>query len=61
MASEPGPGTAARRPHDVALNRRLEEYAWGVFLIMIGILWLLPAGAVPEDTWLVGAGAITDT
>lgn len=58
MASDRRPSTADRRPADVGLNRRLEEFAWGVFLIMIGILWLLPAGKLPEKTWLVGSGVI---
>ncbi|HEY7510341.1 MAG TPA: hypothetical protein VIG50_08810 [Vicinamibacteria bacterium] len=58
MATERRPGAGERRPADPGLNRRLEEIAWGVFLIMIGVLWLLPAGTLPEDTWLVGAGAI---
>jgi hypothetical protein len=40
------------------LNRRLEEIAWGVFLVMTGVLWLFPQGAVPGDTWLVGAALV---
>jgi len=58
MATEQGPGTIERRPPEAGLNRRLEEVAWGVFLIMIGIIWLVPAGKLPEHTWLVGAGVI---
>jgi hypothetical protein len=40
------------------LNHRLEGLAWGVFLVMLGALWLMPANTVPEDLWLVGAGLI---
>jgi hypothetical protein len=40
------------------LNRRLEDIGWALFLIMIGALWLMPAGQVPEGTWLIGAGLI---
>lgn len=40
------------------LNKRLEAIAWGLFLIMIGGLWLLPDETVPEGTWLVGVGII---
>lgn len=40
------------------LNKRLEAIAWGLFLIMIGGLWLLPDQTVPEGTWLFGIGVI---
>ncbi len=40
------------------LNKRLEAVAWGLFLIMIGALWLLPEETVPEGTWLLGVGVI---
>jgi hypothetical protein len=41
-----------------AVRRRLDDVAWALFLILIGAIWLLPAGTVPEGTWLVGAGLI---
>ncbi len=41
-----------------ALNRRLEAIGWGLFLIMIGAIWLVPDGQVPQGTWLIGAGLI---
>lgn len=40
------------------LNKRLEAIAWGLFLIMIGGLWLLPDETVPEGAWLLGVGLI---
>ncbi len=40
------------------LNKRLEAIAWGLFLIMIGGLWLLPDKTVPEGAWLLGVGLI---
>jgi hypothetical protein len=43
--------------HKMHLNKRLEAIAWGLFLIMIGGLWLMPE-AVPEGTWLIGVGII---
>lgn len=41
-----------------ALNRRLEDYGWGVLLITIGTIWLLPEGLVPKGSWLIAAGLI---
>lgn len=41
-----------------SLNERYEGIAWGLFVVLLGVLWLLPAAVVPEDTWLVGAGLI---
>lgn len=41
-----------------ALNKRLENISWGLFLIMIGGIALVPDSLVPEGTWLLGAGLI---
>ena len=41
-----------------ALNKRLESAAWGLFLVMLGLLWLVPEEMVPQDAWLLGAGLI---
>ena len=40
------------------LNKRLEAIGWGLFLIMIGGIWLVPDEQVPQGTWLIGAGLI---
>ena len=40
------------------LDKRLDTIGWGLFLIMIGGIWLVPAGTVPEGTWLIGTGLI---
>jgi len=40
------------------LNKQLEAIAWGLFLIMLGCLWLIPNEKVPEGTWLIGVGII---
>ena len=40
------------------LNKKLEAVSWGLFLIMIGGLWLLPDETIPEGTWLIGVGVI---
>ena len=40
------------------LNKRLESVSWGLFLVMLGGLWLAPGEVIPEGTWLIGAGLI---
>lgn len=50
--------TAAYRKPKEALNKRLEAIGWGLFLIIIGALWLIPDELVPNGTWLIAAGAI---
>ncbi len=40
------------------LNSRLEDFGWGVLLITIGAIWLLPEKQVPLGSWLVAAGLI---
>lgn len=41
-----------------ALNKRFEEIGWGLFLMMIGVIWLVPEAHVPQGMWLIGAGII---
>lgn len=36
--------------------RRLDEIGWGIFLIMIGTIALVPS--VPQGTWLIGTGVL---
>lgn len=40
------------------LNKRLENISWGLFLIMLGGIWLVPDRYLPEGSWLIGAGFI---
>ena len=35
---------------------RLDEIGWGLFLMMIGTIWLVPS--VPQGTWLIGTGVL---
>lgn len=41
-----------------SLNKRLEDIGWALFLILVGIIWLVPVGRLPEDAWLIVAGVI---
>ncbi len=40
------------------LNKRLETMGWGLFLIMVGGIALVPGDVVPKGVWSIGAGAI---
>lgn len=40
------------------LNKRIENISWGLFLVMLGGLWLVPDRLIPEGSWLIGAGLI---
>ena len=54
MSEEQNPPT----PEKEELNKRIENFGWGFFLIMIGGLWLIPDRFIPEGTWLIGAALI---
>lgn len=40
------------------LDKRLDAIGWGLFLVMIGCLWLIPEGTLHGATWLFGTGMI---
>ena len=37
---------------------KLEKIGWGLFLIMLGAIWLFPDSIVPEGTFMFGVGVI---
>ena len=39
-------------------SERIENSGWGLFLIMLGLIWLVPDGILPEGTFLIGTGII---
>ena len=45
-------------PENVALNKRLESVAWGLFLIMLGGFALVPDETIPKGVWSIGVGLI---
>ena len=49
---------AASDPRSNALNERLQSISWALFLIMAGGFLLVPAGQLPEGSWLIGLGVI---
>ena len=47
-----------QNPEKVALNKRLENIGWGLFLIMLGGTALVPDEAVSPGWWSIGVGLI---
>jgi len=37
---------------------RYEKIGWGLFLVMLGAIWLFPDSVVPEGTFMFGVGII---
>ncbi len=58
MTRQDDQGTSNEDTQKSALNKRLEAIGWGLFLIMMGVIWLVPDEQVPQGTWLIGAGLI---
>ena len=58
MTSSLSPTRVAPDLRHSALARRLDGVGWGLFLLMTGVLWLLPSASVPPGTWLIGTGLI---
>jgi hypothetical protein len=42
----------------IALNKRLETFAWGLFLVMLGGFMYVPETAVSKGVWSMGVGLI---
>lgn len=45
-------------PAKARLDDRLTSTSWALFLIMVGGFLLVPAGQLPQGSWLIGLGAI---
>ncbi len=50
--------TSDESARKAVLSRRVEGIGWGVLLLTIGTIWLLPAKQVPEGSWLIAVGFI---
>ncbi len=46
------------QPPEVVFNQKLEKMAWGAFLILIGLMALIPIKFIPAGSLLVGTGLI---
>ncbi len=58
MTEQDDQATSNQDTEKSALDKRIEAIGWGLFLIMIGGIWLIPDEQVPQSTWLIGAGLI---
>ncbi len=58
MNTQPSQTPNVQTVEKQTLNKRLETIGWGLFLIMIGGLGLVPKAIVPGGIWLIGVGLI---
>ncbi len=58
MSTQPSQSTNVQSMEKQTLNKRLQNISWGLFLIMLGGLGLVPNAVIPGGTWLIGAGLI---
>jgi hypothetical protein len=58
MTAQNDQSSSIQDTQKTALNKRLESIGWGLFLIMIGGILLVPNEQIPEGAWLIGAGLI---
>lgn len=59
MTATPNPARAGPDAwQTTTFARRLDGVGWGLFLLMTGILWLLPDDRVPPGAWLIGTGTL---
>jgi hypothetical protein len=58
MTTERNSPLADVDPANSRRNHRLEASAWGLFLVILGTLWLLPETEGLKGVWLIAAGLI---
>ena len=46
------------RKQKIRLNERFNRIGWGLFLIMLGVIWLLPDNILPDGILAIGIGII---
>lgn len=56
--SETAPTAPLKDPVKTAKNKNLESMAWGLFLVMIGGMMLVPEEVIPKGLWSIGVGVI---
>ncbi len=47
-----------RQVGESAVSKHLEEVAWGLLLVLTGVVWLAPGIPLPFGTWLIGVGSV---
>jgi len=56
-ASNGDPSEISRtKRHEI--EKLLDSIGWGLFFILLGVIWLFPDEVVPEGVFLMGLGAI---
>ncbi|HEU4382114.1 MAG TPA: hypothetical protein VFR85_01325 [Anaeromyxobacteraceae bacterium] len=55
---QPEPGTDLAGVRQAQLDRKLSDIAWGLLVLVTGIVWVVPRDRVPEGAWLLGVAAV---
>lgn len=58
MTVQESSNVSVQDPGRVALNKRFESVAWGLFFIMLGGFMLIPETTVSKGFWSIGLGLI---
>ncbi len=58
MDTEEKQGLEQDKKHKKRSPDQLETIGWGLFLILIGVVWLFPKDAIPEGSLFIGIGVI---
>ncbi len=58
MTVQDSSSVAVQNADKVALNKRFESVAWGLFFIMLGGFMLIPESTISKGVWSIGLGLI---
>jgi hypothetical protein len=58
MNTHDNPSLGDEYARKVVLSKRLENFGWGVLLVTLGVIWLMPDTQVPPGSWLIAVGLI---
>ncbi|MHC4933615.1 MAG: hypothetical protein ACYTGV_15655 [Planctomycetota bacterium] len=58
MTRQGDPPTSGQNARASVLGKRVDAVGWGLFLIMVGAILLVPREELPKGIWIAGVGLI---